>query len=215
MPITAGSAPYASTNGAPMPTVITVIAAKALPMIIVNSIMPTPNTMMPTVTLPLGMMPPTSSAITSPTPAAVKIAPRLASSIGSMHSAPIDESSRSESLRKTVGLLSREKAYRITAAIITPMQQPVRALTLGISAPMIANTPRHRAGTKMRMPMRLKFAATSDSLGAPASEAAPLRTCRKIAGMTMTMMSAPSATAGIHQPNAMTTPSAVQNMKVP
>ena len=194
MPITAGSAPYASTNGAPMPTVITVIAAKALPMIIVNSIMPTPNTMMPTVTLPLGMMPPTSSAITSPTPAAVKIAPRLASSIGSMHSAPIDESSRSESLRKTVGLLSREKAYRITAAIITP---------------------RHRAGTKMRMPMRLKFAATSDSLGAPASEAAPLRTCRKIAGMTMTMMSTPSATAGIHRPNAMTTPSAVQNTKVP
>lgn len=29
-----------------MPTVITVIAANALPMIIVNSIMPTPNTMM-------------------------------------------------------------------------------------------------------------------------------------------------------------------------
>ncbi len=35
-----------------MPTVITVIAANALPMIIVNSIMPTPNTMMPIVTLP-------------------------------------------------------------------------------------------------------------------------------------------------------------------
>ena len=44
-----------------MPTVITVIAANALPMIIVNSIMPTPNTMMPIVTLPLGMMPPTSA----------------------------------------------------------------------------------------------------------------------------------------------------------
>lgn len=36
-----------------MPTVITVIAANALPMIIVNSIMPTPNTMMPIVTLPM------------------------------------------------------------------------------------------------------------------------------------------------------------------
>ena len=50
-----------------MPTVITVIAANALPMIIVNSIMPTPNTMMPIVTLPLGMMPPTSAVATADT----------------------------------------------------------------------------------------------------------------------------------------------------
>ena len=50
-----------------MPTVITVIAANALPMIIVNSIMPTPNTMMPIVTLPLGMMPPTSAGATADT----------------------------------------------------------------------------------------------------------------------------------------------------
>ena len=68
---------------------------------------------------------------------------------------------------------------------------------------------------KMRMPMRWKFAATSAVLGALESDADPLRTWRKMAGMTMMIMSTPSAMAGIQRPNAMTIPSAVQNTKVP
>lgn len=39
-PITTGSAPYLRTKGAPIPTVITVIAAKAFPMIMVNTAIP-------------------------------------------------------------------------------------------------------------------------------------------------------------------------------
>ena len=40
LPTIVGSAPNANTNGAPIPTLMTVIAAKAFPITIVNKAMP-------------------------------------------------------------------------------------------------------------------------------------------------------------------------------
>ena len=181
-------------------------------MIIVNSIMPSANTMMPTVRLPAGITPPTIRAMTSPTPAASKIAPRLASSIGSMHNGPIADSSRSESPRNTAGVLARLNAHRMIAETNTPMQQPASAPMAGISAPATAKTPMASAGMNTFCPMRRKLPSTSASVG---SAALPGLTRWAMAGMTMMTMSRPSIIGGIQRPKAMTTPSSVQKTKVP
>lgn len=92
-----------------MPTVITVIAANALPMIIVNSIMPTPNTMMPIVTLPLGMMPPTSAVATADT-----MMIRIASSLSELYDHD-DDSQQHEIIRFHMEILPVLYTHEVAA----------------------------------------------------------------------------------------------------
>ena len=92
------------------------------------------------------------------------------------------------------------------------MQQPASAPMAGISAPAMANTPMASAGMNTFCPMRRKLASTSASVGLAAT---PGLTRWAMAGTTMMTMSRPSTIGGIHRPKAMTTPSSVQNTKVP
>lgn len=92
------------------------------------------------------------------------------------------------------------------------MQHPASAPTLGISAPMTANTPMDRAGANTFMPILPKLRAISSLDG---TEDSPVLTRRKMAGTTMSTMIAPLTAGGSHRPKASTTPINVQNTKVP
>ena len=83
---------------------------------------------------------------------------------------------------------------------------------LGISAPIMAPTPMDNAGMKILMPILTKFPLLSRL---PGTDDLPFPTRRRIAGMAMSVIRAPSTVAGIHRPKAMTTPRRLQNMQVP
>ena len=123
-------------------------------MITVNSAIAIAKTMIPTFTLPCGITFPTSPAITSPTPAAVKIAPREASSIGSIDRGPTCESSLSESVRNTAGLLSGLNTISRMMEMMIPAPIPTIAPSCGrkIAKPT-AQIPIDRAGRKIFIPI--------------------------------------------------------------
>ena len=125
-------------------------------MIMVNSIMPMAYTTIPALTLPSGMMWLTRSEITSPTPAAVKMEPRHASSMGSMDRGPTVDSIRSESFRKVEGLLSWFMTISRMMATATPSATPFRAdrpMPWPVMAQTTARTPMLRVGAKIFMPI--------------------------------------------------------------
>jgi len=129
-----------------MPTVMTVMAANALPMIIVNRGMAIANTMMPTVTLPSGMILLTRPAMTCPTPAFVKRAPSAARSIGSMDSGPTMSRRRLESSKNTLGVFSFEKNISMIIATMTPTPTPTSGLIFVNTAKSMAKVPMERVG---------------------------------------------------------------------
>lgn len=84
-----GFAPCAKTKGIPIPTVITVNAAKAFPIIIVKIAIPTQYATTPRKAFPSGIIPPNNTDMSEPTPAAVKTAPNAPNNCGKMAREPI------------------------------------------------------------------------------------------------------------------------------
>ena len=103
-------------------------------------------------TLPAGIIFSTYPAMTSPTPAAVKIAPKQANNIGNIHKGPTVDNKRSESFKNTAGLFSLDITIKISAATTTPTPTPTRALISVNNAKIIANTPIQSAGMNTFIP---------------------------------------------------------------
>ena len=179
----------------------------------VNNAIPAAKTIIPAFTLPSGITPPTRPAITPPTPASVKTAPRLARSIGSILKGPTVERRRSESLRKTPGRFSLERSISIKTDTTMPAPTPTIAPRSGRkTAKIMAKTPMDRAGIKIFIPMVRYFSLVYSSVS---GSTFPIFTFFRMAGMVIRIISAPFIAGGIQRPNASTAPRAHQNSPVP
>src|SRR6185437_7668960 len=130
-PRIAGFAPcWWISNGMPMPAISTGKAAKALPMMTVNSTMPSPNATTQASALLTGISRRTRSATAVPTPVAANTPPSAASVNGSSAAQPSVSSSRRPSDNPASGRARVTHSAAISAAT-QASASPVRVMRVG------------------------------------------------------------------------------------
>ena len=153
--------------------------------------------------------------MTSPTPAAVKVAPRIERSVGSITKGPTISNMRLESSKKSLGVLTPGRiAKRIPQPTKTPTVKPTRVEIFGKKkANRSAKTPILNDARKILFPTLVYARDISSSVGFITSSPRP--TCLNTAGSSITIRPTPVHSEGIHLPTIKRRPSMVQNTPVP
>ncbi|BCJ38718.1 hypothetical protein Athai_62210 [Actinocatenispora thailandica] len=220
--------------GQPIAAVMIGNAAKALPMMMVNSAMPRQYTTTPPISEPCGSTWLVTLPTAVPTPAAVNSWPRVASICGSTAAQPIASSSRRPSRigvssppSAVVGRsITRPTATATIAATPSPISvsepvsssgvAPIRTFT-STAANSTATAGTTRAGTNSRLPNRSAPALRRASSGPPA---VPRDSCRVPTSAAITSTPTPSGQAGAvlcttNVPYPKDSPSSPQNAALP